>query len=45
MSGDPDFSDLYNITPGVETWIARVKDGKPALYSYYELEQSHAAEP
>ena len=33
-SGDPDFPGLYNITPGVETWIARAKDGKPALYSY-----------
>ena len=29
-----DFPDLYNITPGVETWIARAKDGEPALYSY-----------
>ena len=33
-SGGPDFPDLCNITPGVETWIARVKDGGPALYSY-----------
>ena len=33
-SGLDDFPDLYNITPGVETWIARAKDGKPALYSY-----------
>ena len=32
-SADPDFPDLYNITPGVETWIARAKDGKPALQS------------
>jgi putative SOS response-associated peptidase YedK len=29
-----DFTPLYNITPGVGTWIARDKDGKPALYSY-----------
>ena len=29
-----DFPDLYNITPGVETWIARAKDGKPTIYSY-----------
>ena len=29
-----DFPDLYNITPGVETWIARAKDRKPTLYSY-----------
>ena len=27
-----DFPDLYNITPGVETWIARAKE--PTLYSY-----------
>ena len=33
-SGGPDFPDLYNITPGVETWIVRAKDGKPAIYSY-----------
>src|SRR5215813_6410087 len=29
-----DFPDLYNITPGFNTWIARAKDGKPTLYSY-----------
>jgi putative SOS response-associated peptidase YedK len=29
-----DFPDLYNITPGTDTWIARVKDGKRALASY-----------
>ena len=29
-----DFPSLYNITPGVETWIVRAKDGKPTLYSY-----------
>ena len=33
-SGLDDFPDLYNIAPGVETWIVRAKDGKPALYSY-----------
>ena len=33
-SGLDDFPVLYNITPGVNTWIARWKDGKPALYSY-----------
>jgi putative SOS response-associated peptidase YedK len=33
-SDGPDFPDFYNITPGVETWIARAKDGRPALYSY-----------
>ena len=33
-SGLDDFPDLYNITPGVETSIARVKDGKPELDSY-----------
>ena len=33
-SGLDDFPDLYNITPRVETWIARAKDGKPTLYSY-----------
>jgi putative SOS response-associated peptidase YedK len=32
-SGLDDFTLLYNITPGVNTWIARAKDGKPALYS------------
>ena len=32
--GLDDFPDLYNITPGVETWIVRAKDGNPALYSY-----------
>ena len=29
-----DLPDLYNITPGASTWIARSKDGKPALVSY-----------
>jgi putative SOS response-associated peptidase YedK len=33
-SGFDDFPDLYNITPSVETWIARAKDGNSALYSY-----------
>src|SRR4029453_17856114 len=33
-SGLNDFPDLYNITPGINSWIARAKDGKPALYSY-----------
>ena len=33
-SGFDDLPDLYKITPGVETWIARAKDGKPTLYSY-----------
>ena len=33
-SADPDFPDLYSITPGVETWIACAKDGKLGLYSY-----------
>ena len=33
-SGLDDFPTLYNITPGVNTWIARAKDGHPALYSY-----------
>ena len=32
-SGLDNFPDLYNITPGVETWIARAKGGKPTLYS------------
>jgi putative SOS response-associated peptidase YedK len=32
-SGGADFADFYNITPGVETWIARAKDGKPGLYA------------
>ena len=30
----PDFPDLYNITPGVETWIARAKEAKLAFYFY-----------
>jgi hypothetical protein len=29
LSGE-DFPDLNNVTPGTNTWIARVKDGKPA---------------
>jgi len=33
-SGLDDFTPLYNITPGVNTWIVRAKDGKPAMYSY-----------
>jgi putative SOS response-associated peptidase YedK len=33
-SGIDDFPALYNITPGVNTWIVRAKNGKPALYSY-----------
>ena len=33
-SGESDFPDLYNITPGVEAWIGRAKAGKPALVSY-----------
>ena len=33
-SGLDDFPNLYNITPGVETWIVRAKDGRPSLYSY-----------
>ena len=33
-SGLEDFSPLYNITPGVNTWIVRAKDGNPTLYSY-----------
>ena len=33
-SGLDDFTPLYNITPGVNTWIVRAKDGKPTLYSY-----------
>src|SRR5262245_1054744 len=33
-SGLDDFPDLYNITPGVNSWVARAKDGKPTLYSY-----------
>jgi len=33
-SGLDDFPDLYNFTPGVNTWIAWAKDGKPTLYSY-----------
>jgi hypothetical protein len=32
-SGLDNFPDLYNITAGVETWIARAKGGKPTLYS------------
>jgi hypothetical protein len=34
-SANPDFPALYNITPGVETWIARAKDRKPTLYTLY----------
>jgi len=33
-SGLDDFPDLYNITPGVNTWVVRAKDEKPTLYSY-----------
>ena len=33
-SGLDDFTSLYNITPGVNTWIVRAKDGEPATYSY-----------
>ena len=33
-SGLDDFPTLYNITPGVDTCIARAKDGERALYSY-----------
>jgi putative SOS response-associated peptidase YedK len=33
-SGLDDFPPLYNVTPGVNTWIARAKDGKPTLYCY-----------
>jgi len=33
-SGLDDFPPLYNITPGVNTWIARAKDGQPSLQSY-----------
>jgi hypothetical protein len=32
-SGLDDFPALYNITPGVSTWVVRAKDGKPALHS------------
>ena len=34
-SGLDDFTPLYNITPGVNTWIARAKDGQagPSLLS------------
>jgi putative SOS response-associated peptidase YedK len=32
--GLDDFAPLYNITPGINTWVARSKDGQPALYSY-----------
>ena len=35
-SGFDDFPPLYDITPGVGTWIARAKDGKRALYSYLD---------
>ena len=34
LSALDDLPDLYSITPGVETWIARARDEKPALYSY-----------
>ena len=30
-SRSEDFPDLYNITPGTNTWMARSKNGKPAL--------------
>ena len=33
-SGLDNFTPLYNITPGVNTWVVRAKDGKPTLYSY-----------
>jgi putative SOS response-associated peptidase YedK len=33
-SGLDDFPQLYNITPGVNTWIARSKDGQPTLQTY-----------
>jgi hypothetical protein len=33
-SGLDDFTPLYNVTPGVNTWIARAKDGQPGLHSY-----------
>jgi putative SOS response-associated peptidase YedK len=33
-SGPDDLTPLHNITPGVDTWIARAKDGKPALFPY-----------
>ena len=33
-SGLDDFTPLYNITPGVSTWIARTKNGQPILHSY-----------
>ena len=29
-----DCTPLDSITPGVNTWIVRTKDGKPAIYSY-----------
>ena len=31
-SGGDDFPDLYNITPGVNTWIVRAKNGTPTLW-------------
>jgi putative SOS response-associated peptidase YedK len=33
-SGLDDFPPLYNITPGVSTWIAHAKDGQPTLDAY-----------
>jgi putative SOS response-associated peptidase YedK len=33
-SGLDDFPPLYNITPGVNTWIVRSKDGEPSLQAY-----------
>jgi putative SOS response-associated peptidase YedK len=33
-SGLDNFPALYNITPGVNTWIVRAKDGQPSLQSY-----------
>ena len=33
-SGLDDFTPLYNITPGVSTWIARAKDRQRTLRAY-----------
>ena len=33
-AGLDDFPDLYNITPGTDTWVVRAKDGKRTLYAY-----------
>jgi len=33
-SGLDDFTPLYNITRGVNTWIAYVKDAQPTLHAY-----------